>query len=165
MEDKPVLVEVHLSEARLTNGLHKEGTVIPAGRRTICHAESNIILHDGVTVQNIHTKLDTCGSVSIAHSSYLTQVKGARERGLPPIRLTGIGGRSGTLNMVGIVQSAAPEEKVKRILCYVYDSPLGPTEKILLLSLQSVIEASINIIHPSHEDVHQRPVRPAHILA
>ncbi len=36
---------------------------------------------------------------------------------------------------------------MKRILCYVYDSPLGPTEKILLLSLQSVIEASINIIH------------------
>ena len=93
MEDEPVLVEVHLSEARLTNGLHKEGTVIPAGSRTICHAESNIILQDGMTVQNIHTKLDTCGSVSIAHSSYLTQVKGAREHGLPPIRLTGIGGR------------------------------------------------------------------------
>jgi hypothetical protein len=48
--------------------------------------------------------------------------------------------------MVGIVQLAAPEEKVNRILCYVYDSPLGPTDKILLLSLQSVIEASINII-------------------
>jgi hypothetical protein len=60
MEDEPVLVEVHLSEARLTNGLHKEGTVvIPAGSRTICHAESKIILDDGVTVQNIHTKLDT----------------------------------------------------------------------------------------------------------
>jgi hypothetical protein len=102
MEDEPVLVEVHLSEARLTNGFHK-GTVIPAGSRTICHAESNIILDDGVIVQNIHTKLDTCGSVSIAHSSYLTQVKGFREHGLPPIRLTGIGGRSGTLNMVGIV--------------------------------------------------------------
>jgi hypothetical protein len=147
VEDELVLVEVHLSEARLTNGLYKEGTVIHAGSRTICHAESNIILHDGMTVQNIHTKLDTCGSVSIAHSSYLTQVKGAREHGLPPIRLTGIGGRSGTLNMVDIVQLAAPDEKVKRILCYVYDSPLGPTEKILLLSLQSVIEASINIIH------------------
>jgi len=147
MEDEPVLVEVHLSEARLTKGMNEDGKVIPAGYRTICHAESNIILDDGVTVQNIHTKLDTCASVSIAHSSYLTQVKGAREHGLPPIRLTGIGGRSGTLNMVGIVQLAAPNEKVKRILCYVYDSPLGPTEKILLLSLQSVIEASINIIH------------------
>jgi hypothetical protein len=147
MEDEPVLVEVHLCEARLINGLHKEGTLIPAGSRTICHAESNIVLDDGVTVQNIHTKLDTCGSVSIAHSSYLTQVKGAREHGLPPIRLTRIGGRSGTLNMVGIVQLAAPGGKVKGILCYVHDSPLGPTEKILLLSLQSVIEASINIIH------------------
>jgi hypothetical protein len=89
MEGEPVLVEVHLSEARLTNGLHKEGTVIPAGSRTICHAESNIILDDGVTVQNIHTKLlDTCGSVSVAHSSYLIQVKGAREHNLPPAELS-----------------------------------------------------------------------------
>ena len=141
MEDEPVLVEVHLSEARLTKGMNEEGKVIPAGYRTICHAESNIILDDGVAIQNIRTKLDTCGSVSIAHSSFLTQVKGAREHGLPPIRLTGIGGRTGTLNMVGIVQLVGPGEKVKRIQCYVYDSPLGPTEKILLLSLQSVIEA------------------------
>jgi hypothetical protein len=51
------------------------------------------------------------------------------------------------LNRVGIVQLAAPEGRVKKILCYVYDSPLGSTAKILLLSLQSVIEAAINIIH------------------
>ena len=111
MEDEPVLVEVHFFEARLTNGMHNEGKVIPAGYRTICHAESNIILDDGVAVQNIHTKLDTCGSVSIAHSSFLNQVKGAREHGLPPIRLTGIGGRTGTLNMVGIVQLVGPPKK------------------------------------------------------
>ncbi len=84
MEDEPVIVEVHLSEARLIDGWHKEGTLIPAGSRTICHAES-IILDEGETVQNINTKLDTCGLVSIAHSSYLTQVKGAREHGLPLI--------------------------------------------------------------------------------
>jgi hypothetical protein len=58
--------------------------------------------------------------------------------------------------MVGIVQLAAPGEKVKRILCYVYDSPLGPTEKILLLSLQSVIEASINIIHHMNTSIKGR---------
>ncbi len=50
------------------------------------------------------------------------------------------------LNMVGIVQLRTPEGRVKRIQCYVFDSPLGPTQ-ILLLSLQSVIEASINIMH------------------
>jgi hypothetical protein len=117
MEDEPVLVEVHLSEARLTNGMHNEGKVIPAGYGTIYHAESNIILHDGVAVQNIHTKLDSCGSVSIAHSSFITQVKGSREHGLPPIRLTGIGGRTGTLNMVGIEQLVGPGERVKKIQC------------------------------------------------
>jgi len=147
MEGEPVLMEIHLSEARLTNGITNEGDIIPAGSRTICHAESSIITTGGETLQNIHTKLDTCGSVSIAHSSYLTQVKRASEHGLPRIRLTGIGGKSDILNMVGIVQLKTPEGRVKRIQCYVFDSPLGPTQKMLLLSLQSVIEASINIIH------------------
>ena len=140
-------MEIHLSEARVTKGLTKEGAIIPAGSSTICHAKSRIITTNGDILESIHTKLDTCGSVSIAHSSFLTQVKRAREHGLPPIRLTGIGGKSGILDMVGILQLAAPEGNIKSIQCYVYDSPLGPTSKMLLLSLQSVIEASINIIH------------------
>ncbi len=147
MESETVLMEIHLSEARLTNGITNDGDIIPAGSRTICHAESKIITADDKTLQNIHTKLDTCGSVSIAHSLYLTQVKSAAEHGLPQIRLTGIGGKSGILNRVGIVQLRTPEGRVKQIQCYVFDSPLGPTQKILLLSFQSVIEASINIIH------------------
>ena len=79
MEGEPVLMEIHLSEARLTNGITNDGDIIPAGSRTSCHAESSIITTGGETLQNIHTKLDTCGSVSIAHSSYLTQVKRAAE--------------------------------------------------------------------------------------
>ena len=100
-------MEIHLSEARLTKGLTKEGAIIPAGSSTICHAKSRIITTNGDILESIHTKLDTCGSVSIAHSSFLTQVKRAREHGLPPIRLTGIGGKSGILDMVGILQLAA----------------------------------------------------------
>ncbi len=124
-------MEIHLSEARLTRGLTKEGTIIPAGSKTICHAKSRIITTNGDILESIHTKLDTCGSVSIAHSSFLTQVRKAREHGLPPIRLTGIGGKSGILDMVGILQLAAPEGNVKSIQCYVYDSPLGPTSKMI----------------------------------
>jgi hypothetical protein len=90
MESGPVLMEIHLSvsEARLTNDITNDGNIIPAGSRTICHAESSIITTGGEMLQNIHTKLDTCGSISIAHSSYLTQVKRATEHGLPQIRLT-----------------------------------------------------------------------------
>jgi hypothetical protein len=140
-------MEIHLSEARLTRGLTKEGAIIPAGSKTICHAKSRVITTNGDILESIHTKLKTCGSVSIAYSSFLIQVKRAREHGLPPIRLTGIGGESGILGMVGILQLATPEGSVKSIQCYVYDSPSELTIKILLLSLQSVIEASINIIH------------------
>jgi hypothetical protein len=102
MDEETALVEVHLSEARLTRGLDKDGAIIPAGYRTICHAESTIVKEDGATMQGIHTKLDTCGSVSICHSSYLTQVEKAQKHGLPPIRLTGIGGKSDVLNRVGM---------------------------------------------------------------
>jgi hypothetical protein len=84
-------MEIHLSEARLIRGLTKEGAIIPAGSKTIRHAKSRVITTNGDILESIHTKLDTCGSVSIAHSSFLTQVRRAREHGLPPIRLTGIG--------------------------------------------------------------------------
>jgi hypothetical protein len=115
VDEETALVEVHLSEARLTRGLDKDGAIIPAGYRTICHAESTMIIkEDGATMRSIHTKLDTCGSVSICHSSYLTQVKKAQEHGLPPIRLTGIGGKSDVLNRVGIVQLAALKEELRR---------------------------------------------------
>ena len=40
-------MEIHLSEARLTRGLTKEGTIIPAGSKTICHAKSRIITTNG----------------------------------------------------------------------------------------------------------------------
>ncbi len=65
-------MKIHLSEARLTNGITNDGDIALAGSRTICHAESSVVTIGGETLQNIHTKLDTCGSVSIAHSSYLT---------------------------------------------------------------------------------------------
>ncbi len=90
-------MEIYLTEARLTRGLTKEGAIIPAGSKTICHAKSRVITTNGDILESIHTKLDTCGSVSIAHSSFLTQVNRAREHDLPPIRLTGIGGKSGVL--------------------------------------------------------------------
>ena len=57
MESEPVLMEIHLSEARLTNGITNDGDIIPAGSRTICHAESSIITTGGETLQNIHTTL------------------------------------------------------------------------------------------------------------
>ncbi len=83
MESEPVLMEIHLSEARLTNGITNDGDIIPAGSRTICHAESSSITTGGEMLQNIHTKLDTCGSVSIAHSSYLAHTS-EKSRGTWP---------------------------------------------------------------------------------
>ena len=85
MEDEPVLVEVHLSEARLTKGMNEEGKVIPAGYRTICHAESNIILDDGVSAVASYFIARTTplyySLISLSHSSHLQQVQSCRKYG------------------------------------------------------------------------------------
>jgi hypothetical protein len=49
----------------------------------------------------VKVKLDSCGSVSIAHSDHLTHVKPARLYGLQNIRLLGIGGKTNYLTKVG----------------------------------------------------------------
>jgi hypothetical protein len=64
--------------------------------------------------------------------------------------------------MVSIVQLSTPEGGIKKVQCYVYDSPLGPTAKILLLSLQSVIE--LHSHYTSYEHVDQRQVWSTHFL-
>jgi hypothetical protein len=39
-------------------------------------------------------KIDTCGSVSLSHSSHLQQIKDCRKYGLREVVLSGIGGKS-----------------------------------------------------------------------
>ncbi len=149
---------------RLTNGITHEGGIIPAGSRTICHARSSIVATGGKTLQNIHTKLDTCGSVSIAHSSYLTQVKRAAEHGLPQIRLTGIGEKSGILNRVGIVQLRTPEGRVKRIQIMLRIwLPLGTYRKDTS-SESTVIHRGFHQHHTPHGSLSQRQAQTFAIL-
>ncbi len=41
----------------------------------------------------------------------------------------------------------AADGKVKKILCYRYDQRVGNTDKILLLSLRTIRDANIDILH------------------
>ena len=48
-------------------------------------------------------KLDTCGSVSLSHSSHLQQVKDCRKYGLREVVLSGIGGICKPLREAGVL--------------------------------------------------------------
>ncbi len=82
------------------DGLHTE--VIPPGHRTICSARVNLEIRDN-RQRTVKAKLDSCGSVSIAHENLMTQIKPAGKYNLPPIRLQGIGGRTNLLRAPLIV--------------------------------------------------------------
>ncbi len=47
-----------------------------------------------VAKQAVEGKLDTCGSVSLSHSSHLQDIKDCRKHGLKEVVLSGIGGKS-----------------------------------------------------------------------
>jgi len=77
--------------------------LIQPGHKTICCAKVSIEIK-GQSPRIIKTKLDSCGSVSIAHENLLDKIKSARQYGLSPIRLRGIGGKTNLLNKVGILR-------------------------------------------------------------
>jgi hypothetical protein len=87
---------VHLSENRFP-------IAISAGSKEICRAR--VTLH--VKVDGIQTsieediKLDTGGSVSLAHSSYLKNIMSYKAHGIPKIKLIGIGGTTSVLDKAG----------------------------------------------------------------
>ncbi len=51
--------------------------------------------------QRIEVKLDSCGSVSIANSAFLTNIKTFREYKIPSVSLKGIGGKTEPLIKAG----------------------------------------------------------------
>jgi hypothetical protein len=94
----------------------------------------------------VKVKLDSCGSVSIAHSDHLIKLKKAKVYGLQNIRLLGIGEKTNFLAKVGVLPVQKPDGDVCFMICYAFDSPLGDTDKVILLGLHTMMKANINIL-------------------
>jgi hypothetical protein len=135
---------MYISEKRLTGQLEKEGGIISPGSRTICHAMPTITKEKSNDTnqqrEQVKAKLDSCGSVSIAHTDHLIRVESAKAYGLNTIRLLGIGGKTNYLTKIGMLPVVRGVDGVCFLLCYTFDSPLGDTEKVILL------------IRPAHDD-------------
>ncbi len=122
--------------------------LIQPGHRTICSARVNLeINNNGRSTRAVKAKLDSCGSVSIAHENLMNEIKPAGKYQLPPIRLRRIGGRTNLLNKVGILRIKQPQDKHCDLLRYVFNEVIGQTEEMQPISMSAIIQAKINILH------------------
>ncbi len=104
---------------------------IKPGSKSICHASVKILLdRRGTTFKTAKAKLDSCGSVSIAHSNLLNSIRPAQSYELPNIRLRGIGGKTNMLKEIGILKIKRPDNENCELLCYVFNEAVGQTEQL-----------------------------------
>ena len=144
-------MDAYISEAQVIScdELDELSTeLIQPGHRTICSARVKLeINHKRNHTKIVKAKLDSCGSVSIAHSNLMNEIKPAGKYNLPSIRLRGIGGKTNLLNKVGILRIKQPENRHCDLLCYVFNEVIGQTEEMLLISMSAIIQAKINILY------------------
>ena len=95
--------------------------------------------------QIIEVKLDSCGSVSIANSAFLTNIKTCKEYKIPSVSLKGIGGKTEPLTKAGILKHVLPNGQIVRWLCYVFDIPVGHSKQLLLLNMSAIKLSNIDI--------------------
>jgi hypothetical protein len=131
--------EIFLSEERF---ISPGSTEISRAKFVIRHQNDN---HEFINTLK-EVKLDSCGSVSLAHSKYLSSIKSCKQYNIPIVSLNGIGGRTSPLTSAGILSHVKPIRRQNhKILCYVFDSPVGNTTEILLLGLRTIVDADIDI--------------------
>ena len=114
-------MDAYISEAQIIScdELDELSTeLIQPGHRTICSAKVKLeINHKRNHTKIVKAKLDSCGSVSIAHSNLMNEIKPAGKYNLPSIRLRGIGGKTNLLNKVGILRIKQPQNRHCDLLC------------------------------------------------
>ena len=88
-------------------------------------------------------KIDTCGSVSLAHKKFMTHILPCANYDMPSVRLHGVGGATNILTKMGCLNTILENGSVRKILAYVYNTPIGNTEEILLLSLRSTWDSKL----------------------
>ncbi len=123
------MVQVYIEEAQL----------IGQGTRDICRAAAKIRCKNSKGIFSsrwIDAKLDSCESVSLSHSKYLTEIKSCKDYKLPSVSLKGIGGKTQPLQKAGILKVIKPHNQIIRFLCYVFDEMVGKTEQLLLISME-----------------------------
>jgi hypothetical protein len=96
-------------------------------------------------IGRVEVKLDSCGPVSIGHSSLLTNIKSSKEYRISTVTFKGIGGKTESLTKAGILKHVLPNGRVVEWLCYVLDTPVGQSKQLLLLGRSAIKLSGIDI--------------------
>ena len=146
-------MDIYISESRINVGEEDilDTESIKPGGKSICHASVQLASQQQEAVKTAKAKLDSCGSVSIAHGNLLNHIKTSKHYKLPNVRLRGIGGKTNMLKEVGVLKIKKTGSADCKILCYVFNEVVGKTKEMLLISLSSIIEARINILYHMQE--------------
>ena len=138
------MVEVYIEESWL----------IGPGTKEICKAAAKIRYigsKGSFSLKWVDAKLDSCGSVSLSHSKFLTEIKSCKEYKLPAVTLKGIGGKTQPLQKAGILKGIIPHNRIIKLLCYAFDEAVGNLEQLLLLSMYAIKKAKIDVqFHIDH---------------
>jgi len=132
------VVEIYIEETRL----------IGPGTKDICRASAKLRRKNEKGVMSsqwIEAKLDSCGSVSLSHSNFLTEIKSCKEYKLPMVTLKGIGGKTQPLQKAGVLKVVKPNKCILKLLCYVFEEAVGNTERLLLISMSAINKARFDI--------------------
>jgi hypothetical protein len=99
-------MDIYLSESRINVDEEEilDTENIKPGGKSICRASVQLVSQQHGTITTAKAKLDSCGSVSIAHGNLLNHIKPSKHYKLPNVRLRGIGGKTNMLKEVGILQ-------------------------------------------------------------
>jgi hypothetical protein len=149
------IMDVYISASRVASSDDSEevpNSTIQPGQKAICNAFAKLnIDRDRYSIKVAKAKLDSCGSVSIAHTNLLNDIQPAHKYKLPKIRLRGIGGRANILDKVGIIKIKQPDNKHCKLMCDVFDEEVGQTKEMLLISLSAIIAFKISILYHMSE--------------
>jgi hypothetical protein len=75
----------------------------------------------------------------------LTDIKSCKEYNVPTFILKGIGGRTEPLTKVGILKQVLPNNRIVKWLCHVFNTPVGHSQQLLLLSMSAIKLSGIDI--------------------
>lgn len=126
----------------------EEARLIGPGTKNICRAAALIWSRNKKGVLSPkwkEAKLDSCGSVSLSHSQFLTDIKPCKEYNVPVVTLKGIGGRTQPLKTAGVLKIIKSPNQILRLLCYVFDEAVGNTDNMLLVSMSAIKMAGIDV--------------------
>jgi hypothetical protein len=121
----------------------EESWLIGPGTKEICRAAVKIrgIGSKGSFSSNwVYAKLDSCGSVSLSHSKFLTEIKSCKDYKLSALTLKGMGGKTQPLQKACLLKVIIPHNRFIKLLCYAFDEAVGNLEQLLLLSMYAINE-------------------------